>query len=478
MSARLALSLALFAGIAVAQPYDTPPPVGAPRAIVIEAPEVIVLGNGLRVVVAKRTSLPLVTAELVVRSGTETDPRDLAGLADLTATLLTKGTAKRTAPQIADAAEALGGTLDSGAGWFQSFVSMTVTKPQAGKALALIAEVALTPRFAGDELERARKLALDGLSVALRDAGSLARLVADRAAFGDGTFGHPAHGTPGSLTRVRRADIVAQHARYYRPDNATLVLVGDIDAAQGRQLAQAAFGAWKRPAAAMPLPREAEAKATAAAPVVIAMQGSGQAGVAMAAPSIARAAPDYYAGVVANTLVGGGYSSRLSQEIRIKRGLSYGIFSRLDARRTGGVWSLAAQTKNESAPELIAVTLDEIRRASESLAPVDEIEARKLTVIGGTSRRFETTESLATLIASLEANGVPLTDLPRTLDALNAVTPQQVQDFARAHFAIGSLSIVVAGDAAKFADALRAKYPDLRVIPQADVDLDRATLSK
>src|SRR6185369_5161939 len=221
--------------------------------------------------------------------------------------------------------------------------------------------------------------------------------------------------------------------------------------------------------AAMPLPREAEAKATAAAPVVIAMQGSGQAGVAMAAPSIARAAPDYYAGVVANTLVGGGYSSRLSQEIRIKRGLSYGIFSRLDARRTGGVWSLAAQTKNESAPELIAVTLDEIRRASESLAPVDEIEARKLTVIGGTSRRFETTESLATLISSLEANGVPLTELPRTLDTLNAVTPQQVQDFAKAHFGAGSLSIVVAGDAAKFTDALRAKYPDLRVIPQASV---------
>jgi zinc protease len=176
--------------------------------------------------------------------------------------------------------------------------------------------------------------------------------------------------------------------------------------------------------------------------------------------------------------VGGGYSSRLSQEIRIKRGLSYGIFSRLDARRTGGVWGVGAQTKNESAPELVAVTLEEIRRAGETLAPVDEIEARKLTVIGGTSRRFETTESLATLISSLEANGVPLTDLPRTLDTLNAVTPQQVQDFAKAHFGPGSLSIVIAGDAAKFTDALRAKYPDLRVIPQASVDLDRATLSK
>src|SRR4029434_5420241 len=123
---------------------------------------------GLRVVVAPRRGLPIVTTELVIRSGSETDPAALAGLADITATLLTKRTAKHSAPHLAEAAEALGGTLDSGAGWYRSTVAMTVTKPNAPAALALIAEVVRTPRFEQAELDRARRLAVDGLSVALR----------------------------------------------------------------------------------------------------------------------------------------------------------------------------------------------------------------------------------------------------------------------------------------------------------------------
>src|SRR5207248_1196895 len=141
----------------------------------------------------------------------------------------------------------------------------------------------------------------------------LAGVAVNRAAFGDGTFGHPAGGTPGSIARVRRADIATQHMRYYRPDNASLVLVGDIDVQSAHDFAQAAFGQWKRPSAAMPSPRADEAKTATSQAIVIAMQGAGQAGVAFAAPGIARSAPDYFAGVVANTLVGGGYSSRLSQ---------------------------------------------------------------------------------------------------------------------------------------------------------------------
>ena len=208
------------------------------------------------------------------------------------------------------------------------------------------------------------------------------------------------------------------------------------------------------------------------------MPGVGQAGVALVAPAIARAAPDYYPGVVANTLLGGGYSSRLNQELRIKRGLSYGIGSRLDARRTGGVWSITAQTKNESVPELVAVTLDEIKRVAAAPAPADELEARKLSIIGSVSRRFETTEDLAATLASLEANGIAVVELTRAIDRIAAVTPQQVLEFAQAHWRTGGLALVVAGDTEKFAAALRAMYPDLRVIPDTDVDLDRPSLVK
>ena len=410
------------AHVAIAQPFDTPPPVGAPRAPVIAAPDVRTLDNGLRVVVAQRRGVPLVTAELVVRSGAEADPAALSGLADLTATLLAKGTATRTAPQVAQAAEALGGQLETGAGWDRAVATITVTRPQLAAALALVADVTMRPRFAPAELERARRQAIDGLNVALAQPGTLARLAADRAAFGAGTYGHSASGTPASLARMKRADVAALHAARYRPDNATLVLAGDIAITDALELAQAAFGGWKRPRHALaPAPVTAP-DPTLRGPVAIAMTGAGQAGVALAAPSIARAAPDYYAGVVANTLLGSGYSSRLNQEVRIRRGLSYGVASRLDARRAGGVFSVGVQTKNASAPEVVAVTLAEIARVADAPAPADELEARKLAVIGAVSRNFETTESLAGMIAALEANGVDVAELTRTIPRLAAVT--------------------------------------------------------
>ena len=187
---------------------------------------------------------------------------------------------------------------------------------------------------------------------------------------------------------MKRADVAALHAARYRPDDATLVLAGDIAMEDALQLAQAAFGGWKRPRDALPPVTVTAPDPALRGPVAIAMAGAGQAGVALAAPSIARAAPDYYAGVVANTLLGNGYSSRLNQEVRIKRGLSYGVASRLDARRAGGVFSVAVQTKNASAPEVVAVTLAEIARVADAPAPADELEARKLTVIGGVSRSF------------------------------------------------------------------------------------------
>ena len=450
-----------------------PPPVGAPRPVSIAEPVVHTLDNGLRVVVAQRRGLPLVTAEIVIRSGTETDPPELAGLADITAQLLTKGTAKRSAPQIAEAAEALGGVLDSGAGWDRSYVAMTVTRPQVAAALALIAEVMLTPRFAAAELTRARRLALDGLTVVLRDPGTLSTLAATRLAFGSGTYAHASHGTPATLARLKRADVAAMHARWYRPDNASLVFAGDIDPADALALARTAFGGWKRPATPLPRAGADDMRNAPPAPVAIAMEGAGQAGIAMVAPSIPRSAPDYFPGVVANTLLGGGYSSRLNLELRIRRGLTYGVGSRLDARRSAGVFSIGAQTKNESAAELVALVLEEIKRVTQVPPPADELEARKLSVIGGVSRRFETTEDLAGSLASLEANGIPVVELTRTIERLAAVTPQQVLDFAKAHWQPQNLAIVVAGDVDKFAAQLRAAYPNLRIVAQDKVDLDQ-----
>jgi zinc protease len=277
---------------------------------------------------------------------------------------------------------------------------------------------------------------------------------------------------------MRREDVTQHHARLYRPDNATLIFAGDIAVDDAVALAQAAFGRWARPASPLELTKISPPAPVAGTPLVIAMTGAGQAGVALAAPSVARSAPDYFAGVVANALLGGGYSSRLNQEIRIKRGLSYGVASQLDALRDGGVFSVAVQTKNSSAPEVIALMLEQIALVADAPAPADELDARKQAIIGAVSRRFETTESLAGSIASLEANGIDVAELTRTIPQLAAVTPAEVQAFARRHWRADGAHVVVAGEAPQFVDALRASFPELVVVEQADIDLDRPGVVK
>src|SRR6185437_13282318 len=230
----------------------TPPAPGPAPQLNVPVPTAQTLPNGLVVVSVRRAGLPLVTAQLVLRSGGEMDPTNEAGLADLTANLLTKGAGGKSAPQIAAAAEALGGSLQAAAGWDESAVGITVTTPKLPKALDLLATVVRHPDFAPDELKRAQAQAADDLRLALSRPIALASLAAGRAVFGDGAYGHSRTGTPASIARITRANVERLHAELYRPDNAILVLAGDITPAQAAQLAQASFGDWKKPATPLP----------------------------------------------------------------------------------------------------------------------------------------------------------------------------------------------------------------------------------
>ncbi|HZB45942.1 MAG TPA: pitrilysin family protein, partial [Pyrinomonadaceae bacterium] len=203
-----------------AMAQETPPPPAAPRSVNVPKPVERTLSNGLRVIVIENHSTPLVGAQLLVKNGGEVDPANLSGLADMTAELLTKGTKTRTAPQIAQEVEALGGVLNSGAGWDASRASVNVISSKTEQALAILADVARHPVFKDEEIERLRQQYLDNLSVGMNSPGTLASWVAGRVVFGDSPYGHPVSGTPASIQRIQRKDVADFHARFYRPDNA------------------------------------------------------------------------------------------------------------------------------------------------------------------------------------------------------------------------------------------------------------------
>src|SRR2546426_4668044 len=251
--ALLPLGFLLLASSALAQtPQATPPPPTAPRSVQFPKPVEKILPNGLRVIVVQRSQMPLVTAQVLIKSGGEVDPSDLAGTADMTASLLTRGTTTRSATQIAEAIEALGGSIASGGGWDASTITTSVMSSRIDPAFAILADVVRNPAFKDEEIERLRRQALNNLRVALGTPGSIARFVAARVVYRDAPYGHPLSGTPESVPRIKRDDIVKIHAMYYRPDNAILVIGGDITPDNGFALAQKYLGDWQNSPNALP----------------------------------------------------------------------------------------------------------------------------------------------------------------------------------------------------------------------------------
>lgn len=456
---------------------QAPPPVATPVTPVLPKPAQKTLANGLKVIVAKSSDLPLVTASLTVRTGAWADPQGLAGAMGMTAGMLTEGTKTRGAQQIASETEALGAVLSSGGGQESSSVTLNVMPEKLPAAMAIMADVARNPAFAAEELERQRSQALDGLSVAYQSPGQLAGFAASPVIFSGTPFGHVPSGTPASLTKLSTADLARLHQAHFRPDNAILVLTGDLTPEQGFVLAEKSFGDWKAPAGPAPARTQVTPKIAPRA-VAIDLPGTGQAAVTVARAAIARGDAQYYPGVVANSVLGGGYSARLNQEIRIKRGLSYGANSRLSAMRDTGLFRAAAQTKNESAPQVLDLIMAEVKRLADAPAGAEELKARKSVLIGGFGRELATTDGLAGILGNLALYDLPLTELTDYTAKVEAVTAGQVQTFAQQRLDPASVSVIVAGDAKAFTDGLKQRHPNLEVVPAADLNLDSPTLKK
>ncbi|MEO7690503.1 MAG: pitrilysin family protein, partial [Sphingomonas sp.] len=454
-----------------------PPAAGPSVAAAIPTPQEFTLANGLRVIVVEKHDLPLVTANLVATGGAALDPPLRAGLGSLTADLMTKGTKTRSATQIAAEIEALGGSIDSSAQWDGASASVTVKSDQVVPALAILADVARNPAFAPDELERARAQAIDNVALTIKDPAQLAGLVAARAVFKDEAYGHALAGTPLSLKAITRADVRAAYAGTWRPEQASLILVGDITLVAARALAKRNFGNWEEPAGRI-WAVDTIVTAAAASPrvIVVDMPDAGQAGVIVARPGIARNDPSFYPASVANTVLGGGYSSRLNQEIRIKRGLAYGAGSSLMARREPGAIAASTQTKNSTAPETVAIMIAEMKRLGVELVPASELEPRKATLIGDFGRGIETTGGIADALGTYVVEKVPLSQLKAFTSSVAAVDPAAVQAAAAKLLDPSQASIVVVGDAKLFVDALRKVYPELELIPASALNLDSETL--
>ncbi len=451
-----------------------PPAPGAAIAARVPAATEKTLANGLRVIVANRPGLPLIAADLRIAAGGALDPADRAGLAAMTADLATRGTTTRSATQISHAVESLGATLGAGAGADSSTVSMLTRSDKAREIFAVLADVAQNPAFQEEELERARQDTLDNLTVSLGQPSTVGRYAMVRRLFGDGAYGKTP--SPRSIAAMQRADTAAFHGTWWRPDNAILVITGDVTPEAGFALAQEALGGWAKPAAPLPTAVAPTTATNVKQALLIDIPKIGQAAVLMGHVGPGRNTDDYFPALVANDVLGGGYSARLNQEIRIKRGLSYGASSSVASRKQGAPIVAAAQTRNDAVPQVVELMAAELGRLGTVAIPAAELTNRKAVLIGDFGREVETVGGLAGELSALAQFGLPLSKLQTYAADIEAVTAEQAAAVAKAHFDPATASLVVVGDAKVFGAKLKARFPQLETIAIDKLNLDSATL--
>jgi zinc protease len=450
------------------------PSPGAPIAAKVPQATEKTLANGLRVIVANRPGLPLLAADLRIAGGGSLDPSDRAGLASMTADLATRGTTTRSATEISRQVESLGASLGAGALADSSDVTVTTRSDKAKDLFTILADVTINPAFQQEELGRAKQETLDGLTVSLRQPGSVGRYAMTRRLFGDGPYGKTP--SPKSIAAMKREDAASFHQTWWRPDNAILVITGDVTPDAGFALAEEAFGGWKKPDTALPALPGAGKGGVSTAPLVIDIPKIGQAAVLMGRVGPSRTSADYFPTLLATDVLGGGYSARLNEEIRIKRGLSYGASSGLASRKQGAPIIASAQTRNDAVPQVVDLMAAELGRLGTQTIPEAELTNRKAVLVGSFGRSVETTGGLAAQLSALAQFGLPLDKLQSYAADITAVTPEQATAAAKAHFDPAAASIVVVGDASVFSAKLKAKYPKLERIGIDQLNLDSATL--
>ena len=454
---------------------STLPAPGPPAQAQLPRPVERVLDNGLRVVAFEQRALPLVAAQLVVRCGGAAEREDEAGLAALVSALLTAGTTVRGALELAQTADGLGARLDAASGYDASLVSVSATTPAFPAAFELLEEIVRRPAFAPAEVDRVRAKSISDLALTYANPNAVARLVAQRVAYADAPYGHPLAGTAQTLAALTRDRVAWFHERFYRPDDAVLVIGGDLRLDDAFALAQRVLGDWRAPSTPLPERPDGVIPAPRRRLVAIDKPDAGRTAVVVGRVAIERASSQYFPATVAAAVLSG-YSGRLNQEIRVKRGLSYGAGASVSPRRMPGTFTASTLVDHARASEAVDVTLATIRSLADAPASDDDLVSRKATVTGSFYRGIETIDGIAGAIAELVLYEVPLAELDTFVPNVLAVGSSDVRDFA-ARWMIPDDFVVLVGDTSKFSAALDGRHGETTVIDGNALDVGSPALS-
>jgi zinc protease len=461
---RLALAgalLVLGAAAATAAPAGPdrarPPALEPLPALRLPAVQLQTLRNGLQLAVVEMHKVPVVDVGLLVRAGGARDPQDMPGLATFTANMLDEGAGGRGALEIAEQVDYLGASLGAGAGLETATLWLHATKARLPQALDVMADVALRPAFADSEIVRQRELRRNWL-LQLRDQPTQVAPVAFNAiVYGAHPYGHPVQGDDASTAALDRERVLRFYQTYYRPENARILVVGDVTPAEARALVEARFGAWARgdvppaPAAADPAPAPRTF-------YLVDKPEAAQSVIQIGHVGVPRSTPDYYTLRVLNTILGGSFTSRLNQNLRETHGYTYGARSSFSMQRLAGPFSAGASVQTAKTDSALIEFFKELRRLRDEPVPEAELAKAKAYITLGLPAEFETTRGAAGMFAELLNNDLPLDTYDSFMAKVGAVTAADVQRAARRHLRPDEFAVVVVGDRAKIESPIQALH--------------------
>jgi zinc protease len=408
-------------------------------------PQEFRLANGLKVLLVERHDLPLVQVQVVFRAGRLYEPAGKAGVAGLTASLLTKGTQVRTATQIADAIDFVGGSLSVSADTDMAIASLAVMKKDLPTGLELLGDVLTQPSFSAEELKRAKEQAMARLRSSLDDADAVLGAAYDRAVFGRHPYGRNQLGTEASLSGLKREDVVAFHQERYRPDGSFAVIVGDVTRAEVEARFGGALTNWKGKVTGVEAPvPPAPVKGKQ---VLLVDMDVNQSYVMWGNQSFKRNDPDFYAASLMLSILGGGMNSRLFSEVRDRQGLAYGVWSSNRLDLTSGTVMVGLQTKTASTMQALSSIQHEIARIAKDGVTAKELADAKSSMLGYFPMQLEANPDLARMLTRIEFYGLGSDYLSRYAERIGGVDPEAIRQAAKKYLPSGDYALVLVAPA-------------------------------
>ncbi|CAN5670648.1 pitrilysin family protein [soil metagenome] len=424
--------------------YRQPAPKANPK-FTLPTIEKSKLSNGLEVWLVKQNELPIVSMNMVFKTGSTADPKDRSGLNDMTSGLLDEGTRNRSAVEIANEVQSIGAQLFTTASDDNSTVRIITLTKNFDKALDIFADVIQNAEFPETEVETYRKRVLVSLLQRQDNPNAIANLVYNKILYGEN---HPYGVTLSekSAKAITRDDLKKYHAGIYRPNNAVLIVVGDAEMKTLKPKLEANFKDWKTGDVSqvtlpdVPMPEKALI-------YVVDKPGAAQSIINIGQIGVSRESPDYFPLVVMNSLLGGQFTSRINMNLREDKGYTYGARSGFAFRRGAGPFTASAPVQTAVTTESVIEFLKEIKGVrGEMPVTQQELEYNKESLIRGFPRGFETVDQIASQLGNVVTYDLPDTYFNDYITRIKAVALDDVNRVANKYLTPDKMAILIVGD--------------------------------